>query len=407
MIDIKKTEDCCGCYSCVQRCPKHCIEMIEDSEGFDYPKVNISSCINCGICESVCPQLNILPVKQPSSCYAIKHYSKQIQLKSSSGGAFSLFAEYILKNNGVVFGAAFDKNWNVVHKYIEHIEKLDELQMSKYVQSIIGNTFKEAQNFLKANRMVLFVGTPCQIHGLKLFLKKDYENLFTIDFVCHGVPSRKVWQKYLQESITYKIKKQLHLSSSYLTRSKSKDYIQNIQFRDKRLNWETYSFSLQLKFTKSGKNDEKNLNHPSVEIIEGSINETLHKNPYLRGFIHDLYLRPSCYTCKNKGFSSESDITLADFWGIKETYPHLFDKNGVSCLTVNSAQGKTLLSKIKVEKTQVNFEDALRFNPSFVNSVKRPPFRKYFFKLMEQIPFKALVLFGQGYNKILRILKFY
>ncbi len=389
MIDIKNPEDCCGCYSCVQRCPKNCINMIEDLEGFDYPKVNTSSCVNCGICESVCPQLHNLPLKIPLSCYAAKHRSKQVQLKSSSGGVFSSLAEYVLNNNGVVFGAAFDKNWNVFHKYIEHIEQLDELRMSKYVQSTIGNSYKEAQSFLQTNRMVLFVGTPCQIHGLKLFLKKDYKNLLAVDFVCHGVPSKKVWQKYLKECIIRKIKFP----------------IQNIQFRNKRLSWETYTFTIQVDSTKSTKNNKNNSSLTPSNVSNEDINETLHKNPFLRGFIHDLYLRPSCYTCKNKGFSSGSDITLADFWGIKETYPHLFDKNGVSCLTVNTSQAKEYLAQIDIEKNQVKFEDALRFNPSFINSVKCPPFRKYFFKLMNKIEFKLLVLFGQVYNKMLRILK--
>lgn len=334
-------------------------------------------------------QLHNLPLKIPLSCYAAKHRSKQVQLKSSSGGVFSSLAEYVLNNNGVVFGAAFDKNWNVFHKYIEHIEQLDELRMSKYVQSTIGNSYKEAQSFLQTNRMVLFVGTPCQIHGLKLFLKKDYKNLLAVDFVCHGVPSKKVWQKYLKECIIRKIKFP----------------IQNIQFRNKRLSWETYTFTIQVDSTKSTKNNKNNSSLTPSNVSNEDINETLHKNPFLRGFIHDLYLRPSCYTCKNKGFSSGSDITLADFWGIKETYPHLFDKNGVSCLTVNTSQAKEYLAQIDIEKNQVKFEDALRFNPSFINSVKCPPFRKYFFKLMNKIEFKLLVLFGQVYNKMLRILK--
>lgn len=343
----------------------------------------------------------------PLSCYAVKHYSKQVQLKSSSGGAFSLLAEYVLKNNGVVFGAAFDKHWNVVHKYIENIEQLDELRMSKYVQSIIGNSYKEAQAFLKANRMVLFVGTPCQIHGLKLFLKKEYTNLFTVDFVCHGVPSRKIWQKYLKESIICKIENQYLSSTTHLSESELKSYIQDIQFRNKQVSWETFSLTFQLNSTKFTKNNEENLHLSSTKMATKNISETLHKNPFLRGFIHDLYLRPSCYTCKNKGFSSGSDITLGDFWGIKETYPQLFDKDGVSCLTVNTLQGKIFLSKANIDKVIVNYEDALRFNHSFINSVKYPPFRKYFFKLADKIKFKPLVLFGQSYNKLLRILKIY
>lgn len=385
MIEIKDKKDCCGCYACVQKCPKYCIRMIADKEGFLYPQVDKAVCIDCGICESVCSQIHISSTKMPLSCFAIKHPSRDIQLASSSGGAFSMLAEYVLRQNGVVFGAAFDKEWNVEHKYIEHIEDLESLRMSKYVQSEIGRSYQYVQSFLKDRRLVLFVGTPCQVHGLRLFLKRDYENLLTVDFVCHGVPSKVVWQKYLK-SISVR-----------------NTFISSIQFRNKQYGWENFCFVLQKKY---------------VEVIDGkakkpcrdtnkNLCETLHENPFLRGFIHDLYLRPSCYACRNKGFSSGSDITVADFWGIKKTYPQLYDNAGVSCVTVNSFNGRKFLEMAKIQGINVNFEQVLKYNPSFIHAVKKPPFRNYFFKLINWIPFKPLVIMGQGYNKIARILKLY
>lgn len=385
MIEIKDKRNCCGCHACVQKCPKHCIKMIADKEGFLYPRVNKSVCIDCGICESVCPQIHISSTKMPLGCFAIKHPSRDIQLASSSGGAFSILAEYVLKQNGVVFGAAFNKEWGVEHKYIEHIEDLESLRMSKYVQSKIGISYQYVQSFLKDGRWVLFVGTPCQVHGLKLFLKKDYENLLTVDFVCHGVPSKAIWQKYL---------KSISVQNAFISK---------IQFRNKQYGWEKFSLVLHTNHVVSV--DEKAKS--GVETSTKILSETRHKNPYLRGFIHDLYLRPSCYACKNKGFSSNSDLTVADFWGIKNTYPQLYDDAGVSCVTINSLNGSKFLEMAKIQGIDVDFKQVLKFNPSFIYSVKKPPFRNYFFKLINLIPFKPLVIMGQGYNKIARILKLY
>ena len=183
MLQITNKQDCCGCYACVQRCPKQCIRMESDEEGFEYPIIDKEQCINCGLCNKVCPQTNTSYSKQPINIYAIKHPDQEIQLQSSSGGAFSLIAEWVIQKGGVVFGAIFDDNWNVIHGYTESISGLEKLRMSKYVQSKIGLSFIHTENFLKKGKIVMFVGTPCQIHGLKLFLRKDYENLITVDFV--------------------------------------------------------------------------------------------------------------------------------------------------------------------------------------------------------------------------------
>ncbi len=197
MIEIKEKYNCCGCSACVQICPKQCISLSADNEGFLYPQVDTAVCINCGLCEKVCPVINQNEPRMPLEVYAAKNTDEEIRLKSSSGGIFTLLAEHIISEGGVVFGARFNENWEVVHDYTETVEGLESFRGSKYVQSIIGENFKKAKFFLDEGRNVLFSGTPCQVAGLKKFLRKEYENLLTVEVVCHGVPSPMVWHDYL------------------------------------------------------------------------------------------------------------------------------------------------------------------------------------------------------------------
>ena len=199
MIHIESKELCCGCNACFQVCPKHCISMNEDKEGFLYPCVDVNICIDCHLCEKVCPVINQKEHHTPVGVYAAKNKDEEARMKSSSGGVFILLAEKILSEKGVVFGARFDQNWEVVHDFAEDLKGVVEFQGSKYVQSRVGDSYKNAEEFLKQGKRVLFTGTPCQVAGLRLFLRKEYENLLTVDFVCHGVPSPKVWRMYLKE----------------------------------------------------------------------------------------------------------------------------------------------------------------------------------------------------------------
>ena len=199
MIEIRDKHACCGCEACVQICPKQCISFEEDAEGFRYPSIDRTICIDCGLCEKVCPVLNQSVPMMPLVVYAAQNKNKEELLHSSSGGIFILLAKEILKKNGVVFGAKFDDKWNVVHAFAESEETVKAFMGSKYVQSRIGNTYSEAKKFLDSGRQVLFSGTPCQIVGLKRYLRKDYDNLLTVDIICHGVPSPKAWHRYLDE----------------------------------------------------------------------------------------------------------------------------------------------------------------------------------------------------------------
>ena len=199
MISIKEKKDCCGCSACVQKCPKHCITLTEDEEGFLYPKVDTLVCINCGLCEKVCPWLNQPEKIQPQEVLAVKNRNEEERMASSSGGVFIALAKKILEKGGVVFGAVFDENWEVKHTYAETLDGVRLMMGSKYVQSRIGNSYNEAEHFLKEGREVFFTGTPCQVTGLHKFLRKDYPNLLSVDFLCHGVPSPGVWRRYLDE----------------------------------------------------------------------------------------------------------------------------------------------------------------------------------------------------------------
>lgn len=370
MIQIIDKSKCCGCNACVQRCPKQCITMHEDEEGFLYPKVDQKSCIDCGLCDKVCPVLNQNEPKQPLQVFAAKNRNEDQRLRSSSGGIFILLAEYTIKQGGVVFGARFDKNWEVEHTYAETLEDLEPLMRSKYVQSRIGNTYKEAEQFLKQGRQVLFVGTSCQIAGLKKFLRKDYDNLLAVDFICHGVPSPGVWRNYLKEIQTERSEnagKKTVLSSS----QNSVPVITGINFREKQLGgygWKKFGFVVH---SESPSRGDKN------SVLTST---TFYDNIYMRGFLSNLYLRPSCYQCPAKAGKSQSDLTIGDFWGINEFRPDLDDDKGESLLFCHSTKGILFLKNLKFDMFEVTYESAVNYNPSYKESVLIPSNRKYFWK---------------------------
>ena len=234
MIDIKDKKDCCGCSACVQKCPKQCISLKEDCEGFLYPIVDKDICIDCGLCEKVCPILYQGEERKPLKVFAAKNHDEEIRKQSSSGGIFTLLAEKIINEGGVVFGAKFDENWDVKHDYTETIEGLAAFRGSKYVQSRIEDNYRKAETFLKQGRKVLFSGTPCQIAGLKRFFRKEYENLLTVDFICHGVPSPGVWRRYLQETVARMCDKN-RVSTDPISIKNAR--VESISFRDKSHGW--------------------------------------------------------------------------------------------------------------------------------------------------------------------------
>lgn len=347
MITITDKSQCCGCSACAQRCPKQCISMQMDNEGFLYPQVDSSKCVDCHLCEKVCPVINQYEARTPLNVYAAKNSDDEVRRSSSSGGIFTLLAEQTIKDGGVVFGACWDKDWNVKHDYAECLDDLAKFRSSKYLQSVIGDTYIKAEQFLKASRKVMFTGTPCQIAGLKHFLRKEYDNLLTVEVICHSVPSPGVWQQYLTT--------RLH------TLKWEKSDIRNISFRDKKTGWKTYSFVIE--------NNDGN-----------SFTECSSKNAFMRGFLADLYTRPSCHACPAKQLKSGSDITLGDFWSIESLMPEIDDDKGVSAIIVNSDKGKQVLHNINVEVHEVQYDELTTRNPALVKSFPKTPKRTEFFK---------------------------
>lgn len=377
MIEIRKKKNCCGCSACEQRCPHHCIVLREDSEGFLYPHVYKERCTSCGICEKVCPVQNRAAAHSPLKVYAAKNKNKQELLSSSSGGLFVIFAKKIIKEGGVVFGAKFDESWNVVHAYTEKEEGIRAFMGSKYVQSQIGSAFSDAKGFLQSGRKVLFSGTPCQIAGLNGYLGHRYDNLLTIDVICHGVPSPMVWKHYLNEIVRKVCHDENSVSSPLILNSSGRDAlferITSISFRDKRTDWKKFSFALSLaKDLSEGKQNSVSLSH------------TFSEDNYMRLFLSNVILRPSCYHCPSKEGKSNSDITIADFWGIERVHANFDDERGVGLLLVNTEKGQFALDEesLYLKSREVSLSDAVGSNPSYYTSVSEPLEKKLCFFLL-------------------------
>ncbi|MGE0090522.1 MAG: Coenzyme F420 hydrogenase/dehydrogenase, beta subunit C-terminal domain [Bacteroidales bacterium] len=352
MIDtyIKDKKDCTGCFGCFSVCPAECIEMKSDYEGFWYPKVDYNKCIKCQKCIAVCPIINPRIITNNPVAFAVINKNEAVRGQSSSGGVFTLLAEYIIDHGGVVFGAKFDDYFNVVHSFVENKDDLALLRGSKYVQSKIGHSYIIAKDILETGRKVLFSGTPCQIAGLRHFLNKDYENLLCLDIICHGVPSPKIWEKYIK----YREKQ---------ANSKTTD----ISFRNKRSGWKIYSIFFKF------------LNNTEYTQI-------LNKDPFMEGFLKNLYLRPSCYDCKFKSLNREGDITLGDFWGINNLLPEMDDNKGTSLVIFNNQKGEFYFNNISTnivhKNTDLNL--AISYNSAAIRSAKQNPKRELFFRNIEE-----------------------
>lgn len=320
--------------------------MTADEEGFLYPVVDEVACIKCGLCERVCVCLHHAEREQGTpKAYAAYNRNEEVRLASSSGGVFTLLAEYVLEQKGVIYGAAME-NFRVKHIRVSDSEGLALLRGSKYVQSDIGQTYLQAKADLEAGKIVLFTGTPCQIEGIKSFLRKDYKNLITMDIICHGVPSPMVWDRY----VAYREKE----AGAPATR---------MFFRHKEYGWKTYAVLFEF-----------SNNTAYVRRLGDDL--------FMQVFLHDLCLRPSCYACNFKTIYRTSDITVADFWGIETVCPELDDDKGASLVLIHSKRGKELFSAIqgKLCCKAVALDEALRGNPAINHSAQKPKDRDAFMK---------------------------
>lgn len=350
-------EKCCGCSACYSICPKNCIEMVGDSLGFLYPVIHESSCVQCGLCEMVCPAIHKGNKESTPFAWGGHVRSDELRAKSSSGGMFSLFAESVLSKGGVVFGAALSENCDQVnHIKIESITQLERLRGSKYVQSSICNTYIETKEALESGKEVLFSGTPCQIQGLKLFLRKEYENLLTIEIICHGTPSPNIFKKYIE----------------YM-KNKLGSPIKNVFFRD-----EVGGGTLVMK----------------ILAYNGSVyREDKYTDFYYRLFLSNTCLRESCYNCPSRGLYTRADITLGDFWGVENVAPDLIDGKGLSLVVVHTSKGKQLFDSLldKCVGHDVGFEKAIQGNPAFFESYQRPSQRSTIGDNINKLKFEKLV----------------
>lgn len=350
-------ENCTGCYACVNICPHGCIEMEDNFEGFWYPQINFDTCIDCGLCEKACSLITPLGSAEKVDVYAAFNKNLNERIQSSSGGLFGLMAAKILDDGGVVFGAALQSDMSLAHVCVDRHEDLKPLNGSKYFQSRIGICFFLVRQLLCEGLKVMFSGTPCQVEGLLAFLEKPYPNLLTMDFVCHGVGSPKLWDKYIKDR-----------------ENKFGKKIVNANFRDKKYGWKAYSLSLTFE--------------DGVESISNHW-----EDEYMRLYLSDICMRKSCYSCKAKKDLRMSDVTLADFWQISKFNKKIDDDNGMSLVFINSDKGQKALDKIStdIEMFPVDRMSASCSNYSMLNSVKKNSQRDAFFKTMDEKGISDLV----------------
>lgn len=346
-LETHRKASCCGCRACEQICPVNAINMTVDNEGFLYPHVDFEKCINCSLCSKVCPIDNPQKAQNKQGSFFVAFNNKRSQLlKSSSGGVFSVIAEYVLSKEGVVYGAAFQQSLSLRHIRVENIMGIEVLRGSKYVQSDTKNTFIQVKEDLKKGRFVYYVGTGCQIAGLKLFLRKEYDNLITSDLVCHGTPSQKMF----------------HIFVDFLQKKKHLELI-DYKFRDKRVNgWSCSSSSSSSRGETIWWN--KIMNAYTNAFLSGSIN------------------REACYECPFACGERCGDITLADFWSVKKHHPKIDYQYGVSCISVNTKKGEEILKNIEPGLTieRSNYEWAVDENHNLEGKTPRPQYRDVAYK---------------------------
>lgn len=350
--------ECCGCTSCANACPKHCIELIPDKEGFLYPNKNLDSCINCGLCERVCPFSEHYSFETTADPAVFAAYDKEHRAGSSSGAIFYTIAKYVIeKKHGWVFGAAFDEKFQLKHIGVNNLTGLQKLRGSKYLQSALGDTYSQIKILLKDGVFVFFVGTPCQVAGLRAFLhNKEYENLLLADLVCHGVPPQTLFDEHVKY-LEYKHKAKL---ISY-------------QFR-KADGWgvcEICDFA----------NPKKRTMLPSYEL-----------SPYLYSFMYAMTYRESCYECKFAKVPRQGDITLADYWGVEDFFPDIDKSKGVSMVLVNTPQGTLVWKSIEgiIESVQSNLHDGARNNHNLINVSAKPLIRATIFNTIKDFGYNSV-----------------
>lgn len=356
VFDSVPHKKCTGCSACYNSCPVHAIVMKENKEGFLYPERNQNPCIQCESCIKHCPVCHVQYTNTENPICLASYAKDEIRLKSASGGIYAAFASYLIEQGGYISGAVYDKNWNVRHIVGNSNDVFEQIRSSKYLQSDIGTSYQEIKQRLEDGKEVLFGGTPCQVAGLYGYLDKKYEKLYTMDVICHGVPSPKVFQKYLRE--TWKV-----------------EQIKKIDFREK----DYFGWSTEL----------------TVLLEGGEIVRKRHEeDAFFRSFLSCLALRSACESCPFSAIPRQGDLSIGDFWGIDAYDPMLNDKKGISVVLVNNRQGKKMIDAIsdKLSVTErVPIEYAARINKTIKEPFSAHFGRKHFFSMLDILPMEKLV----------------
>ncbi|MBR2344694.1 MAG: Coenzyme F420 hydrogenase/dehydrogenase, beta subunit C-terminal domain [Lentisphaeria bacterium] len=355
MLEIRDKKMCSGCSACASVCPEKCISLTSDAEGFLYPQTDHSRCIKCRQCLSVCPFTNPYKETNPLRSFAAKHLNSEIQKKSSSGGVFSALAERIFAAGGVVAGVRWSKDFmSAMFDIAENMEDASSFVGSKYLQAGMEDIYQRCRSYLADGRKVLFTGTPCQVAGLKHFLNREYKNLLTAELICHGAPSPLIWKKYIE-----KLRSDCKFTE-----------LISVNFRDKTEGQRSYHLCVK------GNSNKKDFQ---------SFSQRFYDNLYMKAFLQDLSLRPSCYDCAAKKRRSGADLTIGDFWGISKYYPELDDDKGISLVIANNIEALNFLQTLEtVSLHQVCYEHGLVGNCMIEESVAEPPNRGSFWRMVRQ-----------------------
>lgn len=351
-IDIEK---CCLCKACSNKCPANAIEYTKKYKGIYYPSINMKKCIGCNLCDKVCPNINVSETSRISrqhKAFAAMSSDEMIRLRSTSGGVFFEIAKEIIKDSGYVCGTVFDEYFQTKHAITDDLDLVYSMCGSKYVQSDIGLVYRKIKELLSSGYKVMFCGCPCQVAGLNSFLGCSYDNLYLVDLVCHGIPGNEVFQAYLDY------------------RNKNRRQIISISFRNKKYGW--HKSSMNIKYG----NGEEYIKPITLDA-------------YMKGFLGNVTLKESCYDCKFRNFSSNSDLTLGDFWGAEVEASQIDDNKGLSAVVVHTEKGMRLLEKASINLVEYDLDTVIRHNRNIVQSPEISTMRDEFFQTAD----------NEGYSK--------
>ncbi len=383
VILFKEEKECCGCGACSNICPKNAIKMVENSQGFVFPQIDYSICVGCESCIKVCQFRKVERYEnQVKSAWVAAASDMGLVKNSASGGIFAIIAKYVLAQGGVVFGCSMENNngfLRPMHIAIEDEKDLIKLQGSKYVQSFVDDSYSKVKKYLNEGKKVLFSGTPCQISGLHGFLGKKYDNLFTMDIICHGVPSASFFQGYITE-----------------LEKKFNGKITDFKFRDKSSGWD-----YKMRISYNGKTNNTKFIHVCL-------------SSYYKLFLDSVIFRESCYNCVYAKGERCSDITIGDYWKIDQQHPEVLTENGgdideqygVSCILVNTDVGESILEKIAkgLNIYESSFDKIAKINDQLNHPSSKKPQHDMIMKLYETSGYTAV---EQWYNKKLGLKKFF